>query len=100
MKLWWILLFPLKKLQLLVIFTANTYWYSYLYFSISEAGDCADMEVSCTDNTVVVLGSVGAVMGLIILIQSVVLVILLLLPNKNTKAKKRLVIILVLEVSA
>ena len=57
-------------------------------------------EVSCTDNTVVVIGSVGGVMGLIILIQSVVLVILLLLPNKNSKAENRLVIILVLEVSA
>ena len=90
-------MFPLKKLQLLVIFTTNTYWYSYLYFSISEAGDCADMKVSCTDNTVVVLGSVGAVMGLIILIQSVVLVILLLLPIKIVKLRRGY---LVLEVSA
>ena len=56
--------------------------------------------MSCTDNTVVVIGSIGGVMGLIILIQSVVLIILLLLPNKSSKAKKRLVIILVLEVSS
>ena len=46
-------------------------------------------EVSCTDNTAVVTGGVGGVMGLIILIQSVVIVVLLLKQNSKNKAHKR-----------
>ena len=46
--------------------------------------------MSCTDNTAVVTGGVGGVMGLIILIQSVVIVVLLLLyQNAKSKASKR-----------
>ena len=47
-------------------------------------------EVSCTDNTAVVTGGVGGVIGLIILIQSVVIVVLLLQQNAKIKANKRL----------
>ena len=43
-------------------------------------------EVSCTDNTAVATGGVGGVMGLIILIQSVMIVLLL----QQIKANKRL----------
>ena len=47
-------------------------------------------EVSCTDNTAVVTGGVGGVMGLIILIQSVVIVVLLLQHIAKIRANKRL----------
>ena len=47
--------------------------------------------VSCTDNTAVVTGGIGGVMGLIILIQSVVIVVLLFQYNTKNKAMKRLV---------
>ena len=59
--------------------------------SAGGSGQCSDVkEVLCTDNTVVVTGGVGGVMGLIILIQSVVIVVLLLLyQNAKTKASKR-----------
>ena len=53
-----------------------------LYHIVCQACHCP--EVSCTDNTAVVTGGVGGVMGLIILIQSVAIVVLLLL-----KASKR-----------
>ena len=46
--------------------------------------------MSCTDNTAVVTGGVGGVMGLIILIQSVVIVVLLLQHIVKIKANKRL----------
>ena len=46
------------------------------------------MEVSCIDNTAVVTGGVGGVMGLIILIQSVI-VVLLLQHIAKIKANKR-----------
>ena len=50
---------------------------------------CHCPEVSCTDNTAVVTGGVGGVMGLIILIQSVVIVVLLLQQIAKSKANKR-----------
>ena len=47
-------------------------------------------EVSCADNTAVVTGGVGGVTGLIILIQSVVIIVLLLQHIAKIKANKRL----------
>ena len=50
---------------------------------------CHCPEVSCTDNTAVVTGGVGGVMGLIIFIQSVVIGVILLRQNAKRKANKR-----------
>ena len=58
------------------------------FFLLLGPGHCPDVkEVSCTDNTAVVTGGVGGVMGLIIVIQSVVIVVLLCWRNKKAHKK-------------
>ena len=62
----------------------------YIVHLISEAVHCVDKDkVSCTDNTAVVTGGVGGVMGLIILIQSVLVVVLLVIVLSQYNIKKR-----------
>ena len=57
-----------------------------IFHLISEAGHCPDVkEVSCTERTAIIAGGIGGVMGLIILIQSVMIIIL----RQNTKNRAK-----------
>ena len=62
------------------------------YFAIDNyisGPDTEKLKVSCTDNTAVVTGGVGGVMGLVILIQSVLVVVLLVIVLSQYNIKKR-----------